>query len=102
MGGGTACNEQPQLGQNSKPAFGPERWARSQCPRAEHCGLMHCTVQPGRYCMRVSPVAASPCEGSPSVGMNNNGGDFAPELIWCQEKRATRYSGGVAVWKSGT
>ena len=65
MGGGTACKEQPQLGQNSKPAFGPERWARSQCPRAEQSGLMHCTVQPGRYCMRVSPVAASPCEGFP-------------------------------------
>jgi hypothetical protein len=29
-------------------------WMRSQCPRAGHSGLRHCTVQPGRYCI-VSP-----------------------------------------------
>ena len=36
IGGGTACRELPQLGQNSSPALGPERYARNQCPRAEH------------------------------------------------------------------
>ena len=59
IGGGTACKVLPQLGQNSKPALGPERYARSQCPRAEHSWLMHCTVQPGKYCMLLPPVAAA-------------------------------------------
>ncbi len=59
IGGGTACNVHPQLGQNSKPALGPERYARSQWPRAEHSWLMHCTVQPGKYCMLLPPVAAA-------------------------------------------
>jgi hypothetical protein len=25
--------------------------ARSHWPRASHCGLMHCTVKPGRNCI---------------------------------------------------
>ena len=57
IGGGTACNVLPQLGQNSSPALGPVRWARSQWPRAEHSWLMHCTVQPGKYCIVLPPVA---------------------------------------------
>jgi hypothetical protein len=32
----------------------------------------------------------------------NDGGDFAPERLWCQEEMATRCSGRVAVWKIGT
>src|SRR2546426_12642814 len=31
---------------------------RSQCPRAWHSGLMHCTVHPGKYCI-VSPSRQS-------------------------------------------
>jgi len=63
IGGGTACNVYPQLGQNSKPALGPERYARSQWPRAEHSWLMHCTVQPGKYCMLPPLVAAADDSG---------------------------------------
>jgi hypothetical protein len=50
-GGGTFCNGAPQQG----------HWGvwisvtRIQWPRASHTGLMHCTVQPGKYCM-VSPI----------------------------------------------
>jgi hypothetical protein len=45
-GGGTLCSGELQLLQNSPP----ESPARSQWPRAAHSGLMHCTVQPGKYC----------------------------------------------------
>ena len=45
----------------------------------------------------------SPVRGFPLGGeMNCNGGDFAPEGFWCQEKITTRYSGRVAVWKTRT
>lgn len=33
----------------------PESEARSQWPRAAHSGLMHCTVQPGKYCTLFPP-----------------------------------------------
>lgn len=33
----------------------PEVEARSQWPRASHSGLMHCTVQPGKYCTLILP-----------------------------------------------
>jgi hypothetical protein len=33
----------------------PEVEARSQWPRASHSGLMHCTVQPGKYCTWILP-----------------------------------------------
>jgi hypothetical protein len=59
IGGGTACKGLPQLGQSSSPALGPERCARSQCPRAAQSWLIHCTVQPGKYCMLLPPVAAA-------------------------------------------
>ncbi|MFY9584577.1 MAG: hypothetical protein WAR21_08820, partial [Candidatus Acidiferrales bacterium] len=45
-GGGTLCSGAPQLLQESARAAS----TRSQWPRAWHCGLMHCTVQPGKYC----------------------------------------------------
>jgi len=41
----------PQQGQRPSLATGPVTSARSQWPRASHCGLMHCTVKPGRYCI---------------------------------------------------
>ena len=40
------CSGELQLLQSSPPAS----TARSQWPRAAHSGLMHCTVQPGKYC----------------------------------------------------
>jgi len=46
-GGGTPCNGAPQLLQIS--CCVPS--TRSQCPRAGHPGLKHCTVEPGRYCI---------------------------------------------------
>lgn len=45
-GGGTRCSGTPQLLQRSEWAWS----TRNQWPRASHSGLMHCTVQPGRYC----------------------------------------------------
>lgn len=46
-GGGTRWSGTPQLLQNSD-----RTWSmRSQCPRAWQSGLMHCTVQPGKYCI---------------------------------------------------
>ncbi len=50
-GGGTLCSGALQLLQNSPP----ESPARSQWPRAAHSGLMHCTVQPGKYCTIFPP-----------------------------------------------
>ena len=57
-GGGTLRRGSPQLLQRSLP----EMLARSQWPRASHCGLMHCTVQPGRYCM-IPPECSFVCLG---------------------------------------
>jgi len=45
-GGGTLWSGALQLLQSSPP----ESPARSQWPRARHSGLIHCTVQPGKYC----------------------------------------------------
>jgi hypothetical protein len=79
IGGGTARSGLPQSGQCSRPALGPERWARSQCPRAAHCGLMHCTVQPGRYCMLIPSEAAHPVSGDPQGSRNcEDGGILLP------------------------
>src|SRR5215470_1774306 len=55
-GGGTLCSGAPQLLHCSRgPASGRTESARSQCPRASHVGLMHCTVQPGKYCKGAPP-----------------------------------------------
>jgi len=53
-GGGTLRRNSPQQGQRPSLAIGPVTSARSQWPRASHSGLMHCTVNPGKYCI-VSP-----------------------------------------------
>jgi hypothetical protein len=45
-GGGTLRSGEPQLLHES----GLEELTRSQWPRAKQSALMHCTVQPGRYC----------------------------------------------------
>jgi hypothetical protein len=50
-GGGTLRRKSPQQGQRPSMPKGRVASARSQWPRASHCGLMHCTVKPGRYCM---------------------------------------------------
>lgn len=50
-GGGTLRRKSPQEGQRPSLATGPATSALSQCPRASHSGLMHCTVKPGRYCI---------------------------------------------------
>ena len=60
-GGGTLRRKSPQQGQRPSSAMGPVASARSQWPRASHNGLMHCTVKPGRYCMRTPSVASQLC-----------------------------------------
>lgn len=50
-GGGTLRRNSPQERQRPSLATGPATSALSQCPRASHSGLMHCTVKPGRYCI---------------------------------------------------
>ena len=57
-GGGTLRRKSPQQGQRPSSAIGPVASARSQWPRASHNGLMHCTVKPGKYCMRTPSVAS--------------------------------------------
>src|ERR1700733_3623633 len=60
-GGGTLRNGELQLLHCSPP----ESAARSQCPRAAHSGLIHCTVQPGRYCT-LSPLTERTANFLPS------------------------------------
>jgi hypothetical protein len=50
-GGGTLRKESPQHGQRPSSQNARVASARSQWPRASHCGLMHCTVKPGRNCI---------------------------------------------------
>ena len=50
-GGGTLRRESPQHGQRPSSQNARVASARSQWPRASHCGLMHCTVKPGRNCI---------------------------------------------------
>ena len=50
-GGGTLRSDSPQQGQRPSSQNARVASARSQWPRASHCGLMHCTVKPGRNCM---------------------------------------------------
>src|SRR5229473_4639858 len=57
-GGGTLRRKSPQQGQWPSPPRGAVASARSQWPRASHCGLMHCTVKPGKYCI-FSPSEAA-------------------------------------------
>ena len=52
---------------------------RSQCPRSEHSGFKHCTVQPGRYCiMPLGSRIFPPAEGvfSFAVGFSESSGAF--------------------------
>jgi hypothetical protein len=50
-GGGTLRKASPQQGQRPSIPKGRVASARNQWPRASHCGLMHCTVNPGRNCI---------------------------------------------------
>lgn len=93
-GGGTARRKSPQQGQRPLAATGPAESARSQWPRASHNGLMHCTVKPGRYCMRFPPVAADSAgetlkrSGIPRAARTRiDGRDSAVARLWCQAKR---------------
>ena len=43
----------------------PDAPARSQWPRAAHSGLMHCTVQPGKYCT-FSPFYSGMLQAEPA------------------------------------
>src|SRR6266849_994955 len=57
-GGGTFRRKSPQQGQRPSVPRGVVTSARSQWPRASHCGLMHCPVKPGKYCI-YSPSKAA-------------------------------------------
>src|ERR1700732_2655944 len=59
-GGGTLRRESPQHGQRPSSQNARVASARSQWPRASHCGLMHCTVKPGRNCISFSLTAVTP------------------------------------------
>jgi hypothetical protein len=50
-GGGTLRSDWPQQGQRPSSQNARVASARSQWPRASHCGLMHCTVKPGKNCI---------------------------------------------------
>jgi hypothetical protein len=78
-GGGTVRSWSPQQGHRPSSLMGPVASARSQWPRASHDGLMHCTVNPGKYCIRVPPAAglldlapsgvrSAPCQPKKSKG----------------------------------
>jgi hypothetical protein len=58
-GGGTLRRKSPQQGQRPSVPRGVVISARSQWPRASHCGLMHCTVKPGKNCIFSPPEATS-------------------------------------------
>gem|GEM_PF-4785523 len=58
-GGGTLRSELPQQGQRPSSLKARVASARSQWPRASHCGLMHCTVKPGRNCMSFPSAAGA-------------------------------------------
>jgi len=59
-GGGTFRRESPQHGQRPSSQNARVASARSHWPRASHCGLMHCTVKPGRNCISFSLTAVTP------------------------------------------
>jgi hypothetical protein len=96
-GGGTLRSGSPQLLHRSSPN-GPAGLARSQWPRASQCGLMHCTVHPGRYCIRSPKIPFAVCwtslpapveslsfaasEASPREVLD--GADSAAARMWCQ------------------
>jgi hypothetical protein len=50
-GGGTFRRKSPQQGQRPSLPLVLATSARIHWPRASHCGLMHCTVKPGKYCI---------------------------------------------------
>jgi hypothetical protein len=85
-GGGTLRSGELQLLQISIP----DAPARSQWPRAAHSGLMHCTVQPGKYCT-FSPLIrrAIFSDSAPLFPANRkiigkSCQDFALRLLWRQ------------------
>lgn len=95
IGGGTARKELPQLGQNSRPAFGPERCARNQCPRAEHSGLMHCTVHPGKYCIVLPPSGRGARTLLRRASEAVDTADCDAGSLWCQEQTTQHIGVGL-------
>src|SRR6266550_258680 len=108
-GGGTLRRKSPQQRQWPSPPKGAVASARSQRPRASHCGLIHCTVKPGKNCIflpqwpqssgRLIPLPRSyrkktACQRlrlQHSFGTRGNSGrdgaDSDANALWCQEKR---------------
>jgi len=94
-GGGTLRRKSPQQGQRPSSEMGPVASARSQWPRASHTGLMHCTVKPGKYCMRAPSLAGQICgrttvcaAEAPRTGPDRiDGVNSAVVRLWCQGKR---------------
>jgi len=71
-GGGTLRRESPQHGQRPSSQNARVASARSQWPRASHCGLMHCTVKPGRNCMSFPPRRPARFCGAGRVARTRN------------------------------
>lgn len=103
-GGGTVRKASPQQGQRPSSLMGPVASARSQWPRASHSGLMHCTVKPGKYCMRLISPSGGRWAAPPLLKAK-----YRPWLtdgllagLWSESgvvssKKATIYSGRLAV-----
>ena len=81
-GGGTVRKKSPQHGQRPSPPTGAVASARSQWPRASHCGLIHCTVKPGKYCIAF-PSAAGPLNRCAEPAQT-------PEFPWVGQRMLSR------------
>src|SRR5229473_10464 len=87
-GGGTLRRKSPQQGQWPSPPRGAVASARSQWPRASHCGLIHCTVKPGKNCIFTPSEAAKfkPIRARPF----NGGAGERSELPWRPRRSVKR------------
>src|SRR5258708_6726001 len=101
-GGGTLRRKSPQQGQMPSSLKARVASARSQWPRASHCGLMHCTVKPGKNCIAFPSAACAPCDASlmarpeyPWVTDGSCGALWREGPVVSREK-STRCRGGVA------
>ena len=92
-GGGTLCSGELQLLQNSPP----DAPARSQWPRAAHSGLMHCTVQPGKYCTFFPPLfRRAPSRARTRMNNAQSSSDPAPPVFCEPENHREKLPGFCA------
>lgn len=100
-GGGTFRRNSPQHGHLPSSLMGPVGSARSQWPRASHCGLMHCTVKPGKYCMTFFPQDSPSLLGAlPRNRRAANQKQTLARIVPCSlcgvKRKGPRYGGSIA------